>query len=604
MSEIGAPIAWGRCQKPLLADVDASVAASVDCGTIELPSSYARADGPTVTVAMARHRTTSAKRIGSLLINPGGPGGSGREFLFTLLKEPPAGLATVIDRFDVIGFDPRGVGASGQIRCLPDKELDAIFTLDITPESPEEEAASDALDDAFDKGCLTTYGNNGLLALNTENVARDMNEIRRSVGDRGLNFLGVSYGTYLGAVYATLFPGAVRALVLDGAYDPTGQDRATQSEISLGGREDAFKNWETWCATSLLCAFGEGADVDARWLALRTKLDTTPAKGRNGREANQGVFMAATGISLYNREYGWIALGSALKAAEEGDGELLLQLADSAFGRRKDGTYDGRIQASGVISCASGISPPPAPDPLDAARRIRASSPHFAIDVKESDLADSTCGKLPEGPPAPAISYRGSAQVLVVGGANDPATPFVWATKMANALGPNARLLRFEGEGHGAVLDSPCVAAHAASLLVDLRQVPTGATCVAPEAQRASVPGWFAALPSIPGAVDADVSDLAPLLGFDPSRQAVVMKVTTRDRSVVSGLVTEFRRRGWVESSDGATLRLEVDGEIRRVVVGQLDLRRLARLEPMMAPMARRLLKIGASIVFIGDGER
>ena len=596
-----AKIRWHACDSHLLTKAPGNLADALDCGELKVPIDYSAPEGRTMSIAMARHRATSKDRIGSLLINPGGPGGGGREFLLALVVEAPKAFAPVINRFDIIGFDPRGVGASGQVVCVSDKVLDEIYTIDITPETPAERAASDALDDKFDTGCLSKYGRAGLLALSTENTARDMDAIRRSVGDKGLSFFGVSYGTYLGATYASLFPNNVRALVLDGAYDPAGQDLATQSEISLSGREDSFRNWATWCETSPLCAFGEGGRVDARWLALRTKLDTTPAKGKNGRQANQGVFMAATGISLYSRDFGWISLGSALQAAQGGDGELLLQLADSAYGRNPNGTYDGRIQAGGIISCSSGISPPPAADPGDALRRIRAAGPHFAIDIDEKDLTDNGCGKLPEGPKAKGFSYSGSAPILVIGGTNDPATPFVWATKMAGELGANARLLTYNGDGHGAVLDSNCAAQHAASLLVDLTPVRAGQACSAPSGDRAQVPAWFSSLPPVPGArADVDLTELAPLIGFDRSAQTVSVTLSAAKPSKGARLVSAFKKAGW-SAVDGTTMQKKIDGTTRRVTFGEIDLQRIRTVEPMLGPMATRLLKLGNSIVYIGE---
>ena len=594
-------ILWHGCDVGLLTKAPDNPGDSLDCGELKVPVDYSAPKGKTMSIAMARHRATSKDRIGSLLINPGGPGGGGREFLLSLVVDAPKAFGSVIDRFDIIGFDPRGVGGSGQVVCVSDRVLDEIYTIDITPETPEERAASDALDDKFDAGCLSKYGRAGLLALSTENTARDMDTIRQSVGDRGLSFFGVSYGTYLGATYASLFPNNVRALVLDGAYDPAGQDLATQSEISLSGREDSFRNWAKWCETSPLCAFGEGGRVDARWLALRATLDKTPAKGKNGREANQGVFMAATGISLYSRDFGWIALGSALKAAEAGDGELTLQLADSAYGRNPNGTFDGRIQAGGIISCSSGISPPPAADPGDALRRIRAAGPHFAIDVDENDLTDNGCGRLPEGPKAKGFSYTGSAPILVIGGTNDPATPFVWATKMAGELGANARLLTYDGEGHGAVLDSTCAARHAASLLVDLKPVQAGQTCSAPSRDRAPIPAWFSSLPPVPeGRADLDLTELAPLIGFDLSAQIVSVTLSAANPSKGARLVSAFKKAGW-SAKDGETMQKKIDGTTRRVTFGEIDLQRIRVKEPMLGPMATRLLKLGKSIVYVAE---
>ena len=222
----------------------------------------------------------SDDRVGAILFNPGGPGGSGFDYI-------AQGGTTIVeslglDDFDLIGFDPRGVDRSNGLRCLTDAEQDATQYLDETPDTPDEQAALDAANDQFEAACIAEFGDT-LRHYSTDETARDMDAIRAGLGDDQISYLGISYGTYLGATYATLFPDRVRAMVLDSAFEPTGDTIEQEYTTQLVGFEEAFNNWAAWCEGAAECAF-RSDDVGAAWDELSAQLDATPVTADDGRD--------------------------------------------------------------------------------------------------------------------------------------------------------------------------------------------------------------------------------------------------------------------------------------------------------------------------------
>lgn len=498
-------IIWGPC-------VDESVTDDTfECGTITVPLDPTAPGGDTLDLALIRLPATDAEnRVGAVLTNPGGPGGSGFDFIAN------AGTTLVSDmgleNFDLIGFDPRGVDRSNGLRCVSDAEFDATIYLDPTPDTPEEQAASDAADDAFEQGCIDNFGDT-LVQYSTVNTAYDMDAIRAALGDEQISYLGISYGTYLGAVYATLFPERVRVLVLDAAYEPTGDSVEEQYSTQLQGFDEAFKNWATWCETTESCTF-RSADVEADWDALRVQMDTTPAPAADGRLANEAVFETATYSALYS-ESQWPFLAQALTDARNGTGDKLFVLADSYVGREEDGSYATIQQSIGIISCASGLDPELPDDPEALAQQLRELSPRFAASVSADDFADS-CAPLMPNVVAPTLSFTGDAPVLVIGGLNDPATPFRWSQEMTEKMGANARLLTFTGEGHSQTITSSCVTDWEAQAIVDLTLPDEGAICD-PDPPIVK-PDWWDALP-VPDGIGPTIeaSGVNALLGLTPA---------------------------------------------------------------------------------------
>jgi pimeloyl-ACP methyl ester carboxylesterase/predicted small secreted protein len=545
---------WTSCDDPIAADDD-----SLECATLTVPLSYDQPDGDTIDLALIRV-PASGNREGAILFNPGGPGGSG----FDYVAQGGSVISTTmgLDDFDLIGFDPRGVDRSGGIRCIDDATQDKYLYVDTTPDTPEEQAEYDASTTAFVDGCTANYGDT-LGDYSTEATARDMDAIRAALGDDQISYLGISYGTYLGGVYATLFPDRVRAMVLDSAYSPEGDSVEEQWSTQLVGFEKAFDNWAAWCTDTPECAFRTD-DVGARWDALYDRLDATPIPASDGRLANQSVMDTATSAALYSDSQ-WPVLGKALADAEAGDPTQLFALADEYNGRNPDGTFNTLFQSFTVIQCASGIEAQLPDDPDALAAQLRADAPRFAADLTGQDIIDSAeeCRGLVDPPVTPfAVDYRGEAPVVVIGGLNDPATPIRWAEELTAAMGPNARLVPYEGEGHGQLLSSTCVTDIEAAVLADLTLPDEGTTCSAdPPVER---PDWWGDIPTPNGVGDpVDLPALAAALGVTPSIGYGEFRTTTLDETAAADAYEQALTDAGFESAGEQDLG--IDGTVYRV---------------------------------------
>ncbi|MTA15318.1 MAG: alpha/beta fold hydrolase [Actinobacteria bacterium] len=498
-------IDWGPCDDEVATDP------ILECGSLTVPLDPQNPGGDTIDIAMVRVPAADPDdRVGAVLFNPGGPGGSGFDYV------AQAGTTMVsemgLEDFDVIGFDPRGVDRSNGLRCLADAEIDASMYLDYTPDTPEEQAAVDAVDGQFEEACLAAFGDT-LIHYSTVNTAYDMDAIRAALGDEQISFIGISYGTYLGSMYATLFPDRVRAMVLDAAFEPTGDTIEQQYTTQAQGFDDAFENWVEWCQTNESCAF-RSDDVTAAWDALRLQLDATPAPASDGRLANETVLDTATNSALYS-ESQWPLLASALQSASAGDGDELFILADSYNGRNPDGTYATISQSFQIITCASGIDAEVPDDPQALVDQLLAIAPRYAQGISVDDFTDSCALLMPNVEPI-ELSYPGDAPILVVGGLNDPATPFRWAEEMTVAMGSNARLLTYTGEGHGQMLNSTCVTEWEGRVITDLELPPEGEVCD-PDPPVAK-PGYWDTLPVPEGVSDPiDASAVNGVLGITPT---------------------------------------------------------------------------------------
>ena len=502
-------LGWGTCTDPKATDP------SLQCATLTVPLARTADGAPsgdaTIDLALVRVPATEDRR-GAVLFNPGGPGGSG----FDSIAQGGPTISSSLDlgAYDLIGFDPRGVDRSGGIRCLTDAQLDAQAYLDDTPDTPEEQAALDATDNAFADACKATYGDT-LHDYSTLNTARDIDAIRLALGDETISSLGISYGTYLGGVYATQFPEHVRAMVLDSAFEPSGDTIEQQYETQLVGFEHAFDDWATWCQTNATCRF-TSADVGAGWDALLAQLDTNPITNSDGRVGNQVVMRSATIAALYSKA-DWPVLGAALADAAAGDPAGLFRLADGYSGRDESGHYTTIEQSNTVINCASGIEGATPPDPAALVARLKSSAPRFAKDLEVSDFTDQgSCTLMMPAQPIDELHYAGDAPIVVIGGTNDPATPFRWAEEMTAAMGPTATLVTYTGEGHGQLLASKCVTAIEAALLANAKRPPADTTCEPdPDIAR---PEWWDSI-IVPAGIDPilDSPELTGALGLTPT---------------------------------------------------------------------------------------
>lgn len=494
---------WGTCKDPNAKD------AALQCATLKVPLDYDNPTGDSIIMALIRLPATG-DRLGAVLFNPGGPGGSG----FDPIAFSGTSIATALgidSSFDLVGFDPRGVDRSGGIHCVTNAFEDKHLYVDDTPDTPEEQALKDDAHTGFIDGCKQKYGDT-LRFYSTANTARDIDAIRVALGDDQISFLGVSYGTYLGATYASMFPDRVRAMVLDSAFEPNGDTVDQQYETQLIGFEGAFNNWIKWCQTDSTCEF-TATDVGARWDALKQQLDDHPIPGTDGRLANNATMESATTEALYSKS-DWPVLAQALATAEKGDPAGIFALADANAGRNADGTFTTLNQSFPVIRCASGIGPPMPSDPEAVAAAMRAAAPRLGKDTTAQDVTSEVqdCTTLVGHVDPVKVSYTGKGPIVVVGGSNDPATPIRWAQKMTGELGPNTRLVTFTGEGHGQLLASTCVTDIEGALLTKLTLPGTGTKCDPdPPVEK---PDWWNQVPVPSGVSDpVDLPALGALLG-------------------------------------------------------------------------------------------
>jgi len=450
--------------------------APYECTYLSVPIDYSRPKGSTARLAVLRQRATQPdRRIGSLVINPGGPGGSG--------TDAAAGVAAAVlntpvgQRFDIVGFDPRGVGASEPaIKCLTPGERDADRRDVRTDNSPAGVARQEDLSQDYAAKCAQRSGADLLANVGTRDVVRDIDVLRSALGDEKLTYLGYSYGTRLGYSYAEAFPGNVRALVLDGVVDPD-QKVIDRSVAQAAGFQGAFNAFAAWCAQRQQCPLGADpqAATDAfKKLVLPTIDKPVPLLG--GRELSYSDAMTGTVHALYSPHL-WEKLRLGLVELADGHGDGLMRLADQYERRRADGSYEYMMDAFTAISC---VDDRPVTDPsvlAEADRRFRAAAP-FRDDGQGADPARDPCAFWPvpntSEPHKPHVT--GLPQVMVVSVTGDPATPYQAGVNLATAL--NARLLSVRGTQHTVALQgTACVDEVVGSYLTDLTLPPEGTQC-------------------------------------------------------------------------------------------------------------------------------
>ncbi|MEP7115895.1 MAG: alpha/beta fold hydrolase [Ilumatobacteraceae bacterium] len=534
---------WGPCDDPNARDP------VLECATLSVPLDYNDPTGADIELALIKVPAVD-DRAGALLFNPGGPGASGFDFI----AFSGSGLTSLlgISAFDLIGFDPRGVDRSDGIRCVSDEFLTQHLYIDETPDAPADQALKDESYSGFIDGCKQKYGDT-LRFYSTENAARDIDAIRAAVGDEQISYLGVSYGTFLGATYATMYPDRVRAMVLDSVEEPNGDTDEQQFATQLVGFEGAFDNWAAWCEGEATCRFA-APDVGGRWDALRQQLDDEPLAIADGRLVNNATMLRATQAALYS-ESQWPVLADALADAEAGDGVGMLAMADSFNGRSQDGTFNTLFQSFPVIQCASGLAPRRPADPETLATTLRAAAPRFAKYVTADDLTSDAdrCDQLVGDVEPGEVSYDGDGPIVLVGGTNDPATPIRWTQKMLAEMGPNARMVTYTGEGHGQLLSSTCVAEIEGALLANLTLPDSDTVCdVAPIVNK---PDWWDALP-----VPDEMSDVvglpavAAVLGAAPTQFFSEMRTTTLDPEAAVAAYTNVLAEDGLQQFDAPAL--------------------------------------------------
>lgn len=420
-----------------------------ECATLKAPLDYAHPSGGDVRLALARKKATGpGKRLGSLLVNPGGPGSSAIGYL-----QAYAGIgypAQVRARYDMVAVDPRGVARSEPVECLDGPGMDAYTQTDITP---DDERETTELVDAYKKfaeGCGADAPKL-LRHVSTVETARDMDIVRAALGDARLNYVGASYGTFLGATYAGLFPGRAGRLVLDGAMDPSQPARRMNLD-QTAGFETAFQSFAKDCVQQPDCPLGtKPAEVGRNLRAFFEKLDARPIPTGDVGGRKLGESLATTGViaAMYD-EGAWAQLREALTAAmDENDGAGLLVLSDSYYERDAEGRYANLMFANAAVNCLD------LPAAFDTPEEVQKSLPTFEkaspVFGKGLAWASLTCAYWPVGATGEPrrIEAKGAAPIVVVGTTRDPATPYRWARALSRQLS-SARLLTYEGDGHTA----------------------------------------------------------------------------------------------------------------------------------------------------------
>ena len=411
------------------------------CATMAVPINYKNLSTGTFEIALLKYEARTSKKLGSLIVNPGGPGGSGvdyayaAEYIFT-----PA----ILDRYDIVGFDPRGVSRSAPIRCLTDKELDANNNSDSKPDNEAE--FKQILQDTKKYVDICKDKNEHLTSYSTANVARDLDILREALGDKRLNYMGKSYGTYLGTLYAHFFPNKVGRVVLDGAVDPT-ISNFQQSLTQAVGFDHAFSSFAKDCSKKSNCPLPYGHDAAIAEMqrlfesAAQKTLPTTSSK----RTLSETMMVLGTASAMYESETGWPKLRKAVAKAQKGDGDEFLKLADEYTGRQSDGSYpNNEFDSGAVIDCLDIDEPRTVAQIKRDAEVFAEKAPLFGPYLAFGGLTCKYFGQSQEVNITPTTTTN---PVVVIGTTGDPATPYEWAQGL-NKLLTNSVLVSVTDEGH------------------------------------------------------------------------------------------------------------------------------------------------------------
>jgi pimeloyl-ACP methyl ester carboxylesterase len=414
-------------------------------------------------------RPASGRKIGSLLVYPGGPGVSGVDFLPDAVALMPAQLS---QRFDVVGFDPPGIGRTAPIVCADPAGLARYLDLDPEPSTPAALATMIAGDRTFASGCESRSGQE-LPYVSTADAAMDLDVVRQALGDAQLTYLGFSYGTSLGAAYAERYPSHVRALVLDGALDPA-LPVITELDQQAAALEGQLRQFFTTCTATPSCAWKPGPDPMGAFEALLARVRATPLPARKTpRTVGPAELLFGTAAALYSTGT-WGSLAQALAQATSGDGTGLLALFDSYTQRRSDGTYSNLVEANEAVNCLD--APAPTIPQIEAAAPAAAAvAPVFGVQNLYSELDCSVWPVAATGKVGP-VHAPGAPPIVVVGSTGDPITPYAWAQALAGELDRGVLLTRV-GDGHTGYGASSCIRAAVDSYLIDLKVPAAGTRC-------------------------------------------------------------------------------------------------------------------------------
>lgn len=418
----------------------------MECATIAAPTSWDDPGLGSIELAVIRSLATGARQ-GSLFVNPGGPGGSGWEYV-AYSRFP--GLSGA---FDIVGWDPRGVGRSSAITCYTDtadrdESLYGTFDSPYGTEGWIDELTENSED--YAEACLTNTGD--LLAnIDTVSTVRDLDMLRAVLGDEKLTYLGYSYGTKIGATYAELFPDKVGRMVLDGAVDPVLSDFESL-KTQMAGFESAFRAYMAYCLTTDLCPFT--GTVETALPQARELIATAGAKrlvADDGRVLDEATIATGIAINLYSQGY-WPDMTDMFVDLRADDPNSAFWNADYYNSRNPDGSYSGNsVDVYQAVTCADGDFLDDPASTLERVAEIDAAAPTIGKFFTYDDFAvlDVLCTNWPVPVSSPPTEYdaEGAPPILVIGTSNDPATPYAWAQSLADQLSSGV-LVSYEGEGH------------------------------------------------------------------------------------------------------------------------------------------------------------
>ncbi len=458
-----ASLSWHSCDKKFR------------CARLQVPIDYQAPSKGSLSLALVELPSTSAHPVGDLLMNPGGPGGSGVQFLE---QNPfPASLRHL---FNLVSWDPRGVGGSDPIHCVGTATMRRLIGLNPAPTTPAEVAQVVKATKSFVHQCTAHTPKLLLENVGSIQTIQDMNRIRVALGETKLNYLGFSYGTYLGELYAARYPTHIRAMVLDGVVDPA-LNTVTSDVQQAQGFETDLKDFFAWCPTNKACtselpqgarnaydtlfgAFAHGHSIPAQ----------LPAKFGGLQQVNLGVAEVALAGSMYSRQ-SWPDLALALQQGLARNGTELIAIAYYYEGLQANGTFDNELAAEVATDCVDR----PSPTKLSTYKTLSDQMARVAPDFGASEAWGSlTCAYWPVKPQATPhpITAKGAPPILLVGSTADPATPYRWAQAVAHQLA-HAVLLTRQGPGHTGYFFSTCIQADVNRYLATLKLPAPGTVC-------------------------------------------------------------------------------------------------------------------------------
>ncbi len=469
---VGAPVQWEPCK--FVGGAETELPAPADCGRIAVPVDYDKPDGDLIDLALIRFPATGDK-IGSLVINPGGPGESGIEAAIGVVETLPE---KVRERFDLVGFDPRGVGSSTPaLWCNSDADNDEMRadpTVEYTQKGVDHIESETK---KFVQRCVDKMGKDFLANVGTANVAKDLDQIRAALGDDKLTYLGYSYGTRIGSAYAEEFPQNVRAMILDGAVDPNADPIEADIKQAKAFQE-AFDDYAADCAKDPSCPLGTdpAKSVDV-YKSLVDPLVEHPAKTKDPRGLSYSDAIVGTIMALYSPNL-WTHLTTGLTELQNGRGDTMLALADMYMRRDAQGHYTNATDARIAVNCVDEPAVTDRAKVVDEDRRMREVAPFMSYGEFTGLAPMPTCAFWPVPPTSEPheVSVKDLPPPVIVSTTGDPATPYQAGVDLAKQLGGG--LLTFDGTQHTVVFQgNACVDKVAADYLIDGTMPPPGATC-------------------------------------------------------------------------------------------------------------------------------